>query len=206
MNCLFLLLAGAAFVAALEADARACDQVGQIPHTVDPSMQAIDHTPPTLPAIPAPQIYFAPTSPQGCDCGNCGESSSISIPAVATDDMTARARIGYRLSLDSGILPRDLALPATAIEPNGDLVQLQFNSETTATFNFTLQVVAIDLAGNESPPQIVVVRPNSDSECSLASARASRPGLGWIALLVLIITAHRRRRFRARAARRKLGP
>jgi hypothetical protein len=194
MNCLFLLLAGAAVVAGFEADARACDQIGDIPHTVDPSMQAIDHTLPILPAIPAPQIHFEPTSPQGCDCGNCGGSSYIGIPAVATDDMTARARIGYRLSLESGILPRDLALPATAIEPNGDLVQVQFNSETIATFSFTLQVVAIDLAGNESPPQLVVVQTNSESECSVSSARASRPGLGGIALLALIVTAYRRRR------------
>jgi hypothetical protein len=113
---------------------------------------------------------------------------------VATDDMTPRARIGYRLSLESGTLPLDVALPVNAIEPNGDLVQVQFNSETTAWFNFTLQVVAIDLAGNESPPQTVVVHPSHGQDCSVARARASRPGLGWIALVALLVTAYRRRR------------
>jgi len=53
--------------------------------------------------------------------------------------------------------------------------------------------VAIDLAGNESAPQTVHVEHHSDS-CSIAGARPSRPGLGWIALVALIVTAYRRRR------------
>jgi MYXO-CTERM domain-containing protein len=189
------VLAIAAFVALLRSDARACDEVPSPPHTIDSSMQAIDHTPPTLPAIPALDVYYAPTSPQGCDCGNCGENSYFGFSAVARDDMTPRTRIGYRMSLESGTLPRGVELPATAIEPNGDIVQVQFNSETVAALgNFTLRVIAIDLAGNESAPQIVVMRPASGSECSVSSARASRSGLGWLAFLALIVAAYRRRR------------
>jgi hypothetical protein len=192
----FALLVVATVVAVVPADARACDEVPSVPHTVDPSMQATDTTPPTLPAIPPLEVYFAPTSPQGCDCGNCGENSYFGFSAVARDDVTHRFRIGYRISLESGTLPRGVALPATAIDPNFDIVQVGFNSETvTSLSNFTLRVVAIDLAGNESAPQIVVMQHSSGSdECAVASARGARSRLGWIAFGALIVTAYRRRR------------
>lgn len=186
-------LAIAAFVALLRTDARACDVVASNPHTIDPSMQAIDHTPPTFPGPPRSRCWYAPTSPQGCDCGNCGESSWFGFSADATDDMTPRARIGYRLLAESG-LPLGVQLPAGPIEPNGDVVQVAFNSETTPSVYFTMRVVAVDLAGNESAPQIVSVCQSGDSECSVSDAPAARPGLGWIAFLALIVIAYHRRR------------
>ena len=195
MNRSCSLVVVAIVVGALRVDSRACSPIGTFPHIVDTSMQATDQTPPTLPAIPAPLFRHDDASSSDLDgCNPKCEVTYVGIPAVATDDMTPRARIGYRLSLVSGTLPPDVALPVNAIEPNGDRVQVQFNSETAVWFTFTLQVVAIDLAGNESPPQTVVVDHHSDSECSIANARTSRSGLGWIALVALIVTAYRRRR------------
>jgi hypothetical protein len=159
MNRLLPLVAGVSVVAALRADARACEPVGQFNHTVDPSMQATDQTPPTLPAIPAPVIHLADTSfaDNGCGGAKCGDVNHIEIAAVATDDMTAPDRIGYRFALVDGALPANVALPTTAIEPLSGMLRIFF-PDGTGAFDFTLEVVAIDLAGNESAPQSVRVR------------------------------------------------
>lgn len=192
MNRLCSLAVVATVVGALRVDARACDAVGTYPHTVDTSMQATDQTPPTLPAIPAPTIHYADETSDGVGCGaKCGEATYVGIPAVATDDTTDRYRIGYRFSLESGVLPSNFALPATAIDPNGDVVRIFFNSET-ASFDFTLQVVAIDLAGNESAPQSVrVVQMNH--ACAVAGAPATGYRFGWLALAGALVLAARRR-------------
>jgi len=192
MNRLLSLVIVATVVTALRADARACSPIDPNKHVVDTSMQATDHTPPTLPAIPPPEFHFADDSSDGLGCGPmCTPFSFVKIPAVATDDTTAPGAIGYRLTLDSGTLPPGVVLPITATDPHGDAVLVFIGNEATS-LDFTLQVVAIDLAGNESAPQTVHVEHHSDS-CSIAGARPSRPGLGWIALVALIVTAYRRR-------------
>jgi hypothetical protein len=177
----------------LRADARACDPVGDFPHTLDPSMQAADQTPPTLPAVPAPTIHYGADDSSGCGDAKCGDATYIGIAALATDDVTPPADIGYRLSLVDGVLPANTTLPATAIDPFLDQVRVYFPHDTVA-FDFTLQVVAIDLAGNESPPQSVHVHHFESSECSLGRGGAARPAVGWIAVAALIACARRRRR------------
>jgi hypothetical protein len=158
-------------------------------------MEATDHTPPTLPAIPAPKFVHVDDPSEGIGCGgsSCGPIDYFGIPAVATDDTTSSSKIGYRLTLESGALPRDVSLPTTDRDPLGDVVRVHFNLETTPSMDFTLRVIAIDLAGNESAPQSVRVE-RHDTACSIAGGRAFRPELGWIALLALVFTAYRRRR------------
>ncbi len=195
MNRSCSLIVVVTIVAALRADARACDPIGNLPHILDPSMQATDHTPPTLPAIPAAVTHYEEGSSNGIGCGvgaKCGDGSWIGIPAMATDDMTAPEQIGYRLSLESGTVPPDVGLTTMTQDPISGFVRVYIREETT-DFNFTLRVVAIDAAGNESAPQTVVVE-HHDSGCSIGGTRISRPGLGWIALAALMVIAHRRRR------------
>ena len=156
-------------------------------------MQATDQTPPTLPVIPAPLIHHAVNSDSnGCGGSKCSDVSRIEIPAVATDDMTPPEKIGYRVTLESGHLPPNEVLPADAIEPIGGFVELYFTSGTT--FNATLKVVAIDLAGNESAPQSVHVNDIEGMPCSAAGGPASRSGPGCLALAALLLVARRRRR------------
>lgn len=194
MNRFCSLAVVATAVAVLPADARACDPVGDFPHTVDPSMQTTDQTPPTLPAIPAPAIHYGADDSSGCGGAKCGDATYVGIAAVATDDMTPPAGIGYRLSLTDGSLPPNTTLPTTAIDPLVDQVRVYFPHDTVG-FDFTLQVVAIDRAGNESQPQTVHVHHFESSECSLGRGGGSaRPVLGWIAVTVLIGAARRRRR------------
>jgi hypothetical protein len=193
MNRLCSLAVVATAVSALRVDARACEPVGTFPHTVDMSMQAADQTPPTLPAIPAPIVHYADDTSDGVGCGGakCGDVTYVGIPAVATDDMTDRYRIGYRLSLESGTVPANFALPTTAIDPTGDAVRIFFNSDIDS-FDFTLQVVAIDLAGNESAPQSVrVVQMNH--ACAIAGAPAAPSRCGSVVLATALVLAARRR-------------
>jgi len=193
MNRVFLLAVVAIVVAALRRDARACDPVTPWTHMLDTTMQATDHTPPTLPATPAPQIHFEEDSATDGCAGKCGDGNWVGIPAVATDDQTEAGRIGYRLSLASGTIPQDMSLPVTDIEPLFGLVRVYFNRDTVTSWDFTVQVIAIDLAGNESAPQMVRLE-HSDSGCAVTGARRVRFGLGWLAFLALIVTAYRRRR------------
>ena len=191
MNRVVSLFAGAAVVIALHADARACDPAFNEPHTIDASMQAADQTPPTLPAIPPPQYHHADDS-SGCGGSKCGDFTHVAFQALATDDTTLAGRIGYRFTLESGNA-QGVDLPTTAIEPVAGVIRLGVDQGTVG-FDFVLQVVAIDLAGNESAAQSVRVVHSSDSECSLAPGGGSRPGLGSVAVIALIVAAHRRRR------------
>jgi MYXO-CTERM domain-containing protein len=193
MNRLCSAAVVATVVVVLRADARACDPVGDFPHTVDPSMQAADQTPPSLPAIPAPTVHYGADDSSGCGGAKCGDATYIGIAALATDDMTAADHIGYRLSLVDGTLPANTTLPTTAIDPFLDQVRVYFPHDTVA-FDFTLQVVAIDRAGNESAPQTVRVTDDSGHACAVARGRAGRTDLGWAALLALLAVASRQRR------------
>jgi hypothetical protein len=180
-------------VGALRGGARACEPIPDRTHTIDASMQATDQTPPTLPVIPAPTFHYGEDVSDACTA-KCTSPTYVGIPAVATDDTTNHYSIGYRFSLASGTLPLDLDLPTAARDPVGDVVRVHFNPDTTPSMDFTLQVVAIDLAGNESAPQTVHVEHHADSECSIAGGRVSRPGVGWIVFAALIVTGYRRRR------------
>jgi hypothetical protein len=192
MNRLSSLVVVATVVGALRVDARACKPSPIVPHTVDTSLQATDRTSPTLPAIPAATIHYAGDTSDGVGCdAKCGDTTYVGIPSVATDDMTDRYRIGYRFSLESGSLPSGFALPATAIEPNGDIVRIFFDGDVDS-FAFTLQVVAIDLAGNESAPQSVRVVEVSHA-CAVAGTPLRRVRFGWSVLVAGLVLAARRR-------------
>ena len=181
-------------VAALRADARACKRLGPITHVVDPSLQETDHTPPTLPAIQRAQLHYGEGSQSGC-ASDCPDVGFISIPADATDDMTAAGKIGYRYTLEAGELPPGLTLPATAVERNGsNAVVMDWDSTTGRPVDFTLQVVAIDLAGNESAPQSVAITDDRSHACAVVRAQASRSGVAWTILVALVASAAFRRR------------
>jgi len=195
MNRTLSLLAVAGLVAAPGGDAHACKLLGPIAHVVDPSLQETDHTPPTLPAvIPPAQIDYGDSSQDGC-ASDCENIASIRIPAVATDDMTAAGRIGYRFTAAAGELPPGLTLPDTAVEPNAsDAVELLWNGTTGRPVDFTVEIVAIDLAGNESAPQSLRIMDDTSHACAVARGQTSRSGLAWMMLVALATSAALRRR------------
>jgi len=154
----------------VRAPARACEPIGIIPFTVTPSTN--DMVGPTLPPIPPPVIERAEQSSPG-DCGsNCRRAGSVSIAALATDDLTAHP--GYRFTLIAGTLPGAFVLPSFPIQALGDRVVL-FGAagEDEGALDYTLQVVAVDAAGNESGTQTVRVYADQVG-CAIAGWRVSR--------------------------------
>ena len=204
MNRLSLLIAAvtAAGVASAPADARACSLVGPQPHIVDPTLQASDQTPPTLPT-PLPARIKRGELVQQTGCGaqvsSCDDLGIIYITAQATDDMTPPEKVGYRLSLESGMLPPGLTLPPDAIEPGEPTDQLVLywsDGADQPPFAFTIRIVAVDLAGNESPPQLLLIadEPSGHAACAVARGGVSRPALAALAALAVLLATRRRRR------------
>jgi hypothetical protein len=175
--------------------ARACDPVGLTPHTVTPALQASDQTPPTLPALPSAIVYRPGEA--GCG-GSCGWR--IEIAALATDDMTSSSQIGYRIT-PARTLPAGFTVPDFAVDPVGDHVVL-YGDFGDDPFGFTLRVVAIDLAGNESPPQNVEVGGGPGHACALAQPQASHT-VPIVAVAVLLLAARRARGHRNHAGERQ---
>src|SRR4051794_40169835 len=153
-----MVVASVVAAASAPAPARACSFGPPTAHVVDPSLHATDQVPPTLPLLSAPLITRG-KGPQGTGCAeggaSCDDLGAIGLLATATDNVTAPERIGYRLTLAGGALPSGLVLPDTS-EPTGGAIWLHWTDGATddqESIDFTLRVVAIDGAGNESGPQ-----------------------------------------------------
>ena len=185
-------LAAAALLGTLgvRAPARACDPIGTIPFTITPSPD--DMVGPTLPEIPPPRIERADqSSPDGCTRSKCGGEGSVSIAAVARDDLTRYP--GYRFTLVAGTLPPGYVLPSFPVQPLGDRVVL-FGAAgpDDGAIDYTLQVIAIDEAGNESGPQTVRVYADQVG-CAIAGWRVTPGGLACVAAAALLLRRRSRR-------------
>jgi hypothetical protein len=205
-RAIFLVVAGVAGVASRPAPARACSFAAPPVHVVDPAMQATDQTAPTLSPIPAPTIArgFAPGGCSG-SASSCDDLGIIQIQTKAMDDMTPTEKIGFRITLAAGTLPAGFTLPADALDldpgyPIVALIWIDGATNDQDAIDFTLSIVAIDLAGNESAPQTVVVHDDGGSGggggCRLSSGRGSTPAAICVAFLALLLVARRRRRAR----------
>lgn len=200
------LWAGVSLAGVLYSDpARACDPIGGgPPHVVDSAAQGADSQPPILPPIGDVSVYRA-SEGESAGCleaqPKCGGQGWISFGARATDDTTQPDRIGYRVSIVGGQPPLGFVVPA-AQRAAGDHVMLVWGDGATddqEPFDVTLQVLAIDAAGNESAPQTVrVADPGSGGGCRVAATHMSGDGVISRALLIFLVlgVAVRRRRRR----------
>jgi MYXO-CTERM domain-containing protein len=198
----FLVIAGVAGAAARPAPARACSIAVPPIHVLDPAMQATDQTPPTLPPTSVPAIARG-YAPSGCSgsASTCDDIGIVSLFPNAMDDVTPPERIGFRITLAGGALPSGFTLPADAIEQDpGSALRLTWVDGATDNqdaIDFTLSIIAIDLAGNESTPQTVVVRDSgapAGGGCRHSSGRAPGPAEIFLGLLGLTLAGRRRRR------------
>ena len=128
----------------------------------------------------------------GCDGSSpCGDLTVIYLTNLATDDTTPAAKIGYRLTVvaGGGFTPYPYA-----VEPIGinDTLPLYLGTHSD-DIDFTLEVVAVDSAGNTSAPQTVRVRDDAGM-CSIG--RRGPAGLATLAMgaIALLVVARRRRR------------
>lgn len=191
-----LRLAGAMVLVALPAlvfpgRARACSLAWNFPHGIDPKAVGVDKTPPLL---PQPRVSDVQTPDQGPGCTQkCGWSRSVTLLNLATDDMTPVDRIGYRLTMSAGG-----TAPQVPSWNDGEVVLGASDGTLTLDWNgddafFTLQVVAVDDAGNESEPRSVLID-DLGHPCSVSGRRGSDGLAPLVVTLALAVAVARRRR------------
>ena len=144
---------------------RACSLVGNAPHVLDASEQAIDRVAPARPTgVAAVQVKRGRGPAVGCagsaTASSCDDLGIITIEVEAADDRTPPDKIGYRLTLKAATLPPGLDLPTADLRPNirsrpdlsrPDQLMLAWvdgNTDSQEPIDFTITIAAVDLAGN----------------------------------------------------------
>ena len=134
-----------------------------------------------------------------CGGASCDEAGIIVIEGLASDDRTPQDRIGYLFSWAEGRLPAGMTLSGQALDmPIFDgRFQLEWNDGASGdqeALAFALDVVAVDAAGNESPPQRLRVMDPGSGGCRVAAKGASIPDGTLLVILAVIAAGTRRRR------------
>jgi len=161
----FVFLAGLVF----PGRARACDVAAPYLHTIDPAQVGVDQTPPQLAEPTVAELRNIDHSDNGC-AGKCGYDHAVKLINLATDDMTPVDRIGYRVTLLAGAAPALTTGGGNAIRGVTD-GSLTLYWDGDDDFDFTLQLIAVDEAGNESAPR--TVRVSSGGGCNVGGRRVS---------------------------------
>jgi hypothetical protein len=127
-----------------------------VPHHSDAEQAEVDTAAPSRPVIVAADT----TRRAGLSCGqdicvqnNCGDLGMVEIElAPGEDDLTPPGQMGYRIELVSGDVPESMRrLIGVALAGPAPLL-LRPSFEEVPSLSATLQVVAVDGAGNESAP------------------------------------------------------
>jgi hypothetical protein len=184
----------------LPSPARPCSFPAPTPHALDVAAQQVDHTPPSLVGRPVVAIQRGP-SPEGCGAQqvtSCDGIGSLSITPAAADDRASAAELGFRLRVLSGSLPAGLTLPNTDVRAPSGAIQLHWQDgieDEHEAFSFTLELAAVDTAGNISPPVMLVVGDGgSTGSCAIGGAGAA----AWWPLGLLMMLAALGRTLRRR--------
>lgn len=164
--------------------------------TPDPN----DTTPPSALALGSVDIYRG-VGPErtlgGWSSTSCDDLGWISIALSASDDTTAEADLGLRVTLAGGTLPEGLGDPSGDLHltlagelPGGlTLVWIDEATDEQEPFDFDLELSALDAAGNASEPIVLNLQdPGSAGRCSHAPR-----GAGWAALGLVLAGLGRRR-------------
>ncbi|MDG1483482.1 MAG: hypothetical protein P8R54_28080 [Myxococcota bacterium] len=192
------LLVGAG--ALLPAMARACLFVVPEPHQLDPSELGIDVTAPDT--VDRTTVLISRGRGPVCVDGACASTSCdargvLSVEfSPASDDRTSSEAMGYRAVLLEGALPDTLTLGENAVL-GPDRLNLLWTDGATAEqepLDFTLGLIAIDLAGNESAPAEVWVADDGRSAAAATGCAAvPRPETPVSLCAVLLLLLRRRR-------------
>jgi hypothetical protein len=126
-------------------------------HQINPELRSVDRTPPSTPQVTAVALERRRgESCQGgvCVSNSCGDLATLRIDlVVAEDDQTPASGMGYRLEVLDGEIPESLrGQLEVALRASDAVLLLRPGFEDAPLLNATLQVVAVDGAGNESPP------------------------------------------------------
>ena len=156
----------AALSLALAADGFACSMIST-PHVLDPQEQKLDRKAPERIEASLARIVRG-RGPVAHEDGivsvtSCDDIGSVvlALKAVPRDDRTPPDKIGYRILLVDGELPKGASLSEQATRDLTDENELTFYWPDGATdeqepLEFALAIVAVDLGGNESEPSAPV--------------------------------------------------
>jgi MYXO-CTERM domain-containing protein len=173
--------------------ARACEPLGTSPHTTDPGMVGIDQTPPILAQPVVGDINRG--DGEGCiSSSKCRAPGIVGLSNLASDDMTAAADIGYRFTVMAGAAPPGLWQPGKPVRGNGQGFSLSWDGGYQDDIDFTIELVAVDKAGNESAPRIVRIQEDTGG-CSVGRRH---PAMLTIAVVMLALATAATRRLRRR--------
>jgi hypothetical protein len=186
--------------------AHACKQVAPTPHTLDPAAQATDSTAPGIPTVTVtfvrrgkgPETNYSSCSQSASSCDDLG---SIALQLSAQDDQTPTDKLGYQIELAAGQLPSGMTLPPTPVRTMGGTIPLSWNdgaSDDQESISFSLEVRAVDLAGNFGPATTVEVHDGGSGGCSVGP----RPLSAWSTTTLAIWLFARLLRGRRRAGRK----
>jgi hypothetical protein len=124
---------------------------------------------------------------------SCGDVTNANITNLATDDMTPADRIGYRVAVVAGKSPAGFDVPSGVVNwAHSDASVWIHWSGIGDDVDFTLELVAVDAAGNESAPQTVRIYDDIGG-CSIGPRGGVNGGTLAILVLALVLAGRRRR-------------
>ncbi|HEY6722453.1 MAG TPA: MYXO-CTERM sorting domain-containing protein [Polyangiaceae bacterium] len=173
---------------AFSEEARACSWTGPDPYQVEANPD--DTTPPVLAAAEV-TIQRRRGDNDGVNCGDIG---SYTITVEASDDKTPEDELGFSLALVEGSLPFTVPQGDVALDVDGD-VSGAFVDEGTA-FRGTLEVRAVDRAGNRSEPILVSasgdhLTQDEGCTCSAAGKPSNTSGGVWVLAVSMLLALRR---------------
>lgn len=127
-----------------------------MPYRPDATLARIDTAAPQAPVVVAAAAYRRSGMTCGqdvCVANNCGDLGGVAVDlATGRDDHTPPNRLGYRLELVDGEVPEQLRSRLGVNLAGPTPVRLHLAFDQVPAINATLRVIALDEAGNESPP------------------------------------------------------
>jgi hypothetical protein len=178
--------------------AQACTKVAWTPepYAVDPSLRALDSTPPSAFSEVTVLAYRSPATicrGQTCTYDTCGDAAAVELSFVPpSDDQTPSSELGFRIELISGEIPQSM-LDVMQARPLTPALAFEVGFHEIAALDAVIALVAVDRAGNESAPSAPIhlgysgcVKPAFEDECievvqddlPACSVSGSAPGHG----------------------------
>jgi hypothetical protein len=210
-----VFVTGCAVGAAAPTPSHACTtyDVADLLHVVDTTKRRFDDEPPSAPGAPraeASRRLGAQCRDGVCVANSCGDSATVELRfEPSLDAASAASELGYRVELVSGHVPASmydwLGVPLRSL----GAIWLPTTFEEIQDLDATFQLVALDAAGNESPPSPSIAVQyqgctkapvGEDCEevagCSVAQAGSARSAGVPVLLASLMLLAWRGRRWR----------
>ena len=129
----------------------------------------------------------------GCELNSCADIGRIDLTLTASDDRTPAEDVGYKLRFASGERPdADLRLPEEPVHSPMTLYWGDGASDIQESFDFFLEIAAVDRAGNTGPWTLIEIA-DAGSGCGCRVRGGGTASLGVFVLGLGLLGLLRRR-------------